>query len=70
MNTGTTDVVVSSATVTGPGITATSMSSNIFDKGSSESVTLTLTGAYTSGSAYNIELLSTKGNKFSYTTTA
>jgi len=70
MNTGTTDVVINSATVTGPGITSATIASTSFSKGTTNPVTLTLDAAYTTGSAYKVEILSTKGNRFSYTGTA
>jgi flagellin-like protein len=70
MNTGTTDVVVNAVTVTGSGVTGSSISSTTIPKGSTVVVPITVTGGWTAGTAYNVEIVSTKGNKFSYTETA
>jgi flagellin-like protein len=73
MNTGTSDVVITAVTVTGNGAGTASLNagSQTITKGdNSEQIDIDLTGAWVTGSAYNIELLSSKGNKFSYTETA
>jgi len=73
MNTGTTDVVISSVTVTGTGVTSASTmvgSQVTLLKGVTGEIDVNIGGTYTAGSAYNIEFISTKGNKFSYTATA
>ena len=70
MNTGTTDVVLNAVTVTGSGVTGSSIASTTIAKGATVEVSITVTGAWAAGNAYNIELLSTKGNKFAYTETA
>jgi len=73
MNTGTTDVTVSAVTVAGPDITTTSTivgGTADLTKGSTEVVDIQLGGAWAAGKAYSVELVSTKGNKFSYTATA
>ena len=70
MNTGTTDVTISSVTVTGLGVTKANLSSATVAAGGTASFTVTITGELVSGVAYNVELLSSKGNKFSYTSTA
>ena len=72
-NTGTTDVTIAAAvTVTGSGVTGGTTVSDTVDKGVSGSFTVTLNAgeSWSDGIAYNVELLSTKGNKFSYTDTA
>jgi flagellin-like protein len=71
-NTGTQDVTITSAQVTGNGVTGiTPISSTTFDAdGDVNSITITLSGSYSAGSAYNVKLLSSKGNTFSYTATA
>jgi len=72
-NTGTTDVVISSATIAGVGITGTPTiigSPVTIGKGLSVELDINVAGTWSAGNAYNVELLSTKGNKFSYTETA
>jgi flagellin-like protein len=68
-NTGTTDVTISSVTVTGGAVTAATLTQATVNKGSTGSFVVRTTGAMAVGTAYNVELLSTKGNKFSYTET-
>jgi len=70
-NTGTTDVsITATATVTGQGITGASTVAATVLKGESAQFTVTLTGELEAGSSYNIELISTKCNKFTYNDTA
>jgi len=70
-NTGSTDVsVTATVTVTGQGITGASTVAATVPKGESAIFTVTLTGELEAGSSYNIELISTKGNKFTYNDTA
>ena len=70
-NTGSTDVsVTATVTVTGQGITGASTVAATVLKGESAQFTVTLTGELEAGSSYNIELISTKGNKFTYNDTA
>ena len=70
-NTGTTDVsIVAAVSVTGSGVTGGTTTAATVAKGASGSFTVTLTGELEDGAAYNIELLSTKGSKFSYTDNA
>jgi hypothetical protein len=74
MNTGTSDIKITGVTVTGLGVTGAALDITAgvtITKGdSSEQIDIDLTGTWTSGAAYNVELLSSKGNKFSYTETA
>ena len=73
MNTGTTDVTVSAVTVAGSGITTTSTivgTTEDLAKGSTTVVDIDLGGAWIAGKAYTVELVSTKGNKFTYTATS
>ena len=70
LNTGTTDVILNAVTVTGSGVTGATITSTTIAAGDTVVVPITNTGAWVAGSAYNVELLSTKGNKFSYTATA
>jgi hypothetical protein len=78
MNTGTTDVIISSAIITGYNITTSTFSITngpiTLGQGASGSVAVTFTAGandgWVSGSNYNLELISTKGNKFQYTATA
>jgi flagellin-like protein len=72
LNTGTTDVVITSATVAGLGITGTpAIIGSPVTIGKGLSVELDINaGAWSAGNAYNVELLSTKGNKFTYTANA
>ncbi len=78
LNTGTTDVIISAANVAGYNVTTNAVvitSSPItLGKGTTTPVEMTLaagaTNGWISGSSYSIELISTKGNKFSYTATA
>ena len=70
-NTGTTDIVVNSATVNGEPATtamfdAADASALNIAKNSDGSVVVTLTTAWESGSTYQIRLLSSKGNYFPY----
>ena len=70
-NTGTTDVAITATvSVTGNNVTAAATTAAEITAGSTGQFIVTLTGGLVDGSAYNIELLSTKGNKFSYTGTA
>jgi len=73
MNTGTTDVVISGITVTGSGAGTATLNAATYTipKGSAyDGIDINLSGTYTDGVAYNVELLSTKGNKFTYTANA
>ena len=65
-NTGTADVVVTKATVTGYNVDETVNFDDVtVPKGDSAPITLTLTsGQWVAGRAYDIELLTAKGNKF------
>ena len=69
INTGTTDVTITSVTVSGSKVTGATTPSNTVATGNSGSCAVTITGELVSGCAYNIELLSSKGNKFSYVST-
>lgn len=72
-NTGTTDVtIVADVTVSGSGVTGGTLVSGTVDKGANGTFNVTLTAGETwsDGIAYNVELLSTKGNKFTYTANA
>ena len=69
-NTGTTDVIITDASVIGYNVTAATVTSTTIGEGTSGTVTLTLTGWWVAGNLYNIELLSSKGNQFSYAETA
>jgi len=70
-NTGTTDVIISSVTVTGGNVTSASLTTTTFTKGGSGTIAVNAsTNTIMAGTSYNVELLSTKGNKFSYTATA
>ena len=73
LNTGTTDVILSSATVTGFGVITVSLDNSPVTIGESLTVPFNVTitsGTWTAGSTYTVELLSSKGNKFAYTDTA
>ncbi|MHC3129510.1 MAG: hypothetical protein IBV52_05475 [Candidatus Bathyarchaeota archaeon] len=78
MNTGTTDVIISSASISGYNITTSTFTitgdSVTIAKGATDPVIVTFTASandgWVSGSAYKVELLSSKGNKFAYTDTA
>jgi len=74
-NTGTTDIVITQAVVTGYNVTETLpilIADGTMIKGTSDGIALTLTAPneWVSGSAYNIQLLTSKGNTFSYRATA
>jgi len=73
-NTGTTDVTISTAvTVSGYGVTGGAIAATVtVGKGDADSFNVTLTALeeWSEGRTYNVELLSSKGNKFSYTDTA
>ena len=71
-NTGTTDMVIIQATVTGYEVDEVVDFTDVtVDAGDSPSITIDMTSdVWTAGKAYNIELLSSKGNKFAYTETA
>ncbi len=70
-NTGTTDVTITGVTVAGGNVTSATLTSDTLEMGSSGSIAVqaSLT-TLISGTNYNVELLSSKGNKFSYTGTA
>jgi flagellin-like protein len=70
-NTGTSDVTVSGVTVTGGNVTSASLTEETLEKGTSGSISVQASdNTIIAGTTYNVELLSTKGNKFSYTETA
>ena len=69
-NTGTTDVIIAGCEVTGNNVTAATCPSTTVGEGESGSITITTTGVWSPTNLYNIELLSTKGNKFAYSETA
>jgi len=70
-NTGTTDVIITAAAVEGYNVTAASISADkSIGEGTTDTVTVTLAGYWVAGNLYNVELQSTKGNKFTYTETA
>jgi flagellin-like protein len=71
-NTGTTDVIIISAKVTGNGVTSTAdLAADVtIPAGGVAPVPAGIIGQMSAGTAYNVELLSSKGNKFSYTETA
>jgi len=70
-NTGTTDVTITGVTVTGGNVTTATLTSATVLKGTSDSINVTIsTNTLMAGTAYNVELLSSKGNKFQYTDTA
>ena len=70
LNTGTVDVIITGAEVTGNGVTGASVVSTTIGEGTAGSVNVTVTGAWSATNLYNIELVSTKGNKFAYSDTA
>jgi len=69
INTGTTDVTITSVSVSGSGVTGAALSSATVVTGGTGSFDVTITGELVSGVAYSVALLSSKGNKFSYTST-
>jgi len=75
-NTGTSDIVFTQAIITGNDVDETvaiAIADGTVAKGTSPTGGIALQLAsdeWVSGSAYNIELLTSKGNKFSYTDTA
>ena len=70
-NTGTTDVTITGVTVTGGNVTTATLTQTTFDKGTSGSIAVQASAStLIEGTSYNVELLSSKGNKFSYTATA
>jgi len=64
-NTGTVDITITLATVTGYNITGSSLTSKTIEKAKTEIISITLTGNWVAGKSYKIEMLSSKGNKFS-----
>jgi len=71
LNTGTTDVsIVATVTVSGYGVTGGITPTDTVGKGEPGTFIVTLTGTWSNGRSYNVELLSSKGNKFTYTATA
>jgi len=77
MNTGTTDVIFSSATITGGGTTTNVATAGIaytsgtsLAGGETEVITLTTAADFVSGTPYSISILTSKGNAFTYTATA
>jgi len=71
MNTGTTDVaIVAAVTVSGYGVTGGTTLADTVGKGEPKTFDINLDAAWTDGKTYTVELLSTKGNKFTYTATA
>ena len=72
LNTGTADIIISSAKVTGKGINETSVVVPVtVGEGETEDITLTITeGQWSPTYLYSIEIVSTKGNVFAYSETA
>jgi flagellin-like protein len=72
LNTGTVDVIISGATVTGNGVNSVSVAVPVnIGEGVAEDVNITITdGAWSPTYLYNIEIVSTKGNVFAYSDTA
>ncbi len=74
INTGTTNVLINAATVTGYGagsaVVDNSPPITIANDGASHQINMTLTGTWSAGNLYTIELISSKGNKYTYTETA
>jgi len=73
LNTGTTDVsIVTAVSVSGLNVTGGTTVADTVGKGVTGTFNVTLTGTekWCEGASYNIELLSTKGNKFTYTANA
>jgi flagellin-like protein len=73
LNTGTTDIsIVATVTVSGYGVTGGATTPATVPKGDTEQFVIDLTGSevWSNGMSYNVELLSSKGNKFTYTDTA
>ena len=71
INTGTTDITLSGATVTSMNGTITLGTTAIGQGTAAQTVVLTLdTDTWTAGDPYTIELVTSKGNRFSYTDTA
>ena len=72
INTGTADVTITAATVTGENVTASTISgSGLVDSdGNEHTITVDTTGDAVDGNSYLVELISSKGNKFSYTVIA
>ena len=71
-NTGTTDIsIVATVKVSGLGATEGTTTAATVGKGDDDTFSVDLdTETWTAGSTYSVELLSSKGNKFSYTGTA
>ncbi len=70
-NTGTTDVTIVDASVIGYNVTAASIAADkVVGEGTTDTVSVTITGHWVTGNLYQIELLSSKGNQFSYSETA
>ncbi len=71
-NTGTSDVVISSATVNGVAESISSTVSTTVPKNSVGTITITLAGGHewVAGNSYAIKLLSSKGTNFPYTAVA
>ena len=70
---GTGDVVISGVTVTGAGVTGASIvgdTVSVSEGSTATQIDVNLSGAWSTGNPYTVELVSTKGNKFAYTETA
>jgi flagellin-like protein len=72
LNTGTTDVTIASVSVTGYNVTGGTITGPvIIGEGTSGTVQISVTGVgWDAGNLYDVELVSTKGNRFTYTATA
>jgi len=74
LNSGTSEIVLSAATVTGSGVTGASSivgsPQTITNTGAAVSVNINVGGTAVAGNSYLVELISTKGNKYSYTVIA
>jgi flagellin-like protein len=69
-NSGTTDVVINAATVSG--VTTATITGNpvTIAKNTNSNIILTLSDAWQSGNSYQIKLVSAKGNNFVYSAVA
>ncbi len=73
INTGSTDITVVDVTVSGTGITASGLPGgtavDVPASTSTQSIVIDVTG-FESGRSYNVKLITSKGNSFTYTATA
>jgi flagellin-like protein len=74
LNSGTTDIILTAVTITGQGMTGSpaivGSPQTISPTGATQAVNINVGATAVAGNSYLVELVSTKGNKYTYTVVA